>query len=474
MPQMIPPAALLPLAKAMELRGERLYLVGGAVRNALLSLPHSDLDVTGALPQEEMLSLCREHGIHAVVMSTALGTLHIRLGDEIAEYTPFRGEGYAAGGAHRPAWVRFGVPMEEDAKRRDFTVNALYADCLTGEVVDPLGGLSDLEQRQLRQCDENTLRSDALRLLRLVRFFGELGFSVGAETLRAAKENVPLLSDIAPERRADELLKILLCDTKYGQAELTVKGGELPPLPQKESKPVLESLLLLEEIGAWEHLIPELGRGRGIEQRKDFHRYTILEHAFHAAACALPDRTLRMAALLHDIGKPACFAETGRYHRHAAYGAPLAFEALCALRYPKAFSERVSALVGAHMYDIQGMAKEKTLRMFFADCGREMSAQIIAVREADVRGCGTDDTFAAARWRKLYETMCSDGTPFSERELCLSGKKLMEITGLGAGPEIGRLQKDLVLHCVARPKDNVPDRLCRLAVQLAGKCNKIP
>ena len=472
MPRITPPAALLPLAKAMEARGERLYLVGGAVRNALLSLPHSDLDVTGALPQEEMLSLCREHGIHAVVMSTALGTLHIRLGDEIAEYTPFRGEGYAAGGAHKPVWVRFGVDMREDASRRDFTVNALYADCLTGEVEDPLGGLADLAKKQLRQCAKDTLRSDALRLLRLVRFFGELGFSVEEETLASAQENAPLLRDIAPERRADELLKILLCDTKYGDPEITVQGGMLPPLPQSESKRVLESLQLLERIGAWEYLIPELAKGRGIKQRQDFHKYTVLEHAFHAAASALPDRTLRMAALLHDIGKPACFAETGRYHRHAAYGEPLAREALQTLRYPKAFIQEVASLVSMHMYDIQGEAKEKTLREQFCLYGRDLSAKLIAVRESDVRGCGTDMAFIAARWRTLYETMLSDGTPFSLRDLCLGGKELMAASGLPAGELLGKLQHMLLLHCAKRPKDNEPVRLSRLAEVYAAELCK--
>lgn len=473
MPHITPPAVLRPLALAMEREGARLYLVGGAVRNALLGLPHSDLDVTGELSQERVLEICRANGIHATVMSTALGTLHIRLGEEIAEYTPFRGEGYAVGGAHKPIWVKFGVDMAADASRRDFTVNALYADCLTGEVKDPLGGIEDLEKKTLRQCASDTLCSDALRLLRLVRFSGELGFSVEAETLAAAKANAPLLSDIAPERRADELLKILLCDTKYGEAEIAVTAG-IPPLARGESKRVLESLLLLEELGAWEVLIPELTKGRGMQQRQDFHRYTVLEHAFHAAACALPDRALRMAALLHDIGKPKSLAETGRYHRHADLGAPLASAALSALRYPKSFTNSVSTLVGAHMYDIQGEAKEKTLRQKFALIGRDMTAQLIAIREADVRGCGTDDGFVALRWRELYAHMLEDGTPFSERELCLSGKQLMDITGLSAGKRLGALQHALFLHCAKRPKDNEEHRLARLAIIYAEELRKKP
>lgn len=461
--QITPPIALHALASAFEAEGERLYLVGGSVRNLLLGFVQGDLDITGALPQERVLALCKARDIPCTVMSTALGTLHIRVGGEIAEYTPFRGEGYAEGGAHRPAWVRFGVDMKADALRRDFTVNALYADALTGEILDPLGGCRDLEERLLRQCAADTLCSDALRLLRLVRFSGELGFSIEAETLASARANVPLLKDIAPERRFAELKKILLCDTKYGGMQVEIRGKETPPLPADESQAVLGSLLLLETIGAWEWLIPALTAGRGRTQRADFHRYTVLEHAFHAAACAPAELTLRFSALLHDIGKPSCFDETGRYHRHAAYGEPLAAEALAALRAPKALTQRVSALVGAHMFDIQRTAKEKTLRAAFATWGREMTAQLIALREADIRGCGTDMAFVAARWRDLYQTMLCDGTPFSERDLCLDGKQLMEAAGIPAGEALGRLRRTLFLHCAKRPRDNTPPRLLRLA-----------
>ena len=159
------PSALAPLAAACRAAGGALYLVGGAVRNALLGLPHTDFDITGPLTQQAVQAVCDQGGIPCVPMSTALGTLHIRLSDgEVYEYTPFRAERYAAGGAHRPESVRFGVSMTEDAKRRDFTVNALYADCGAGAVSDPLSALPDLETRTLRLAAPDTLRSAAFLL----------------------------------------------------------------------------------------------------------------------------------------------------------------------------------------------------------------------------------------------------------------------------------------------------------------------
>ena len=462
------PSALAPLAAACRAAGGALYLVGGAVRNALLGLPHTDFDITGPLTQQAVQAVCDQGGIPCVPMSTALGTLHIRLSDgEVYEYTPFRAERYAAGGAHRPESVRFGVSMTEDAKRRDFTVNALYADCGTGAISDPLSALPDLETRTLRLAAPDTLRSDALRILRLVRFSAELGFTPDAAALAAARENAALLADIAPERRFSELRKILLADTKYGNTAEERFSDGVPPLPAGERQNVLDALLLLETIGAWESLIPALTAGRGMGQRPDFHRYTILEHAFHAAANAAPDETLRFAALLHDVGKPAALQTDGNYYRHDVYGAALAREALLALRAPNTLIHAVAAIVAGHMFDVQGTATDATLRLRFATWGREQTAYMIGIREADFRGCGIETTYIAERWRALFQRMLSENTPFSMRELAVTGSDVMAATGLSEGAAVGAIKNKLFRHAVKRPKDNERARLLRIAEGLA-------
>ena len=158
--------------------GAPVYLVGGAVRNALLSLPGADLDVAGALPPQVVADRCRAAGFAVEPRSRALGTAGVRVDGETLEYTAFRAERYAPGGAHRPESVQFGATLEEDATRRDFTCNALYADCRSGAVTDPLGGLPDLAAHTLRQAAPRTLESDALRVLRLVRLACERGLGI--------------------------------------------------------------------------------------------------------------------------------------------------------------------------------------------------------------------------------------------------------------------------------------------------------
>ncbi|MDO4493318.1 MAG: hypothetical protein Q4C53_05450 [Clostridia bacterium] len=457
------PAALTRLAEAAAARGERIWFVGGSVRNALLGLPASDLDITGKLLHAEVQALCDGLGIKCVQMDTFLGTLHINLGNGIiAEYTPFRTERYAPGGAHRPESVFFGVSMEEDALRRDFTVNALYRDVLTGELADPLGGAADVERKLLRACSRDTLSSDALRILRLIRFSAELGFSVAPETEEDARRNAALLDDIVPERKREELEKILIADAKYGGGTVSVTSENIP-VTFGEAENVFNALMRMDALGVWEHLIPELTEGRGEEQNKLYHKYTVQEHIFRTVAAAPRDPLIRLTMLLHDVAKPYTFRRDGNYHLHNVNGVPMAARILDGLRFPVKTRETVTALVKAHMLDTAKNAKESTLRKHFAALGRENTARLIAVRESDVHGCGTEDDFVAVKFRELFATMLTDGTPFSERELAIGGKGIMEATHLPAGTAIGAVKAELHAHCVHRPQDNTPERLAALA-----------
>ena len=448
------PAELLPLAGAFEQEQTKIYAVGGLVRNALLGLPPSDIDVCSRLTPEQVALAMPRRGIRVIEKAVEMGTVELHFGSVRVEHTTFRRESYADGGAHRPNDVVFGERLVDDAWRRDFSVNAMYTDLATGEIEDPTGGIADLEQRIIRTTSaepDDILRSDALRVLRLVRFACELGFAIDEATWAAAKRNASKLKDIAAERRREEFVKILLCDARY------------PALGRNELRSPVRGLRLIDELDVWDVLVPEFNLARGMAQRPDHHRYNVLEHSFQVCAAAPPTEKLRLAALLHDVGKPDCKRETGVQYDHDKYGEWISKRVLTELRFSTRLVSEVSALVGGHMYDIQHQAKTDTLRVRFATWGRERTLEQILLREADIRGCGYDTDYVARDWRLLYETMLHDGTPFSERELAISGEELMAASGLPAGKELGELKKKLFLHCVKHPKDNNLIRLTQLA-----------
>lgn len=475
---------LAALARIFSDAGVPVYAVGGLVRNTLLGLPPSDIDVASAMPPEDVITLCRAQGVRVIPKAVDMGTVEIHYQGISVEHTTFRREAYGADGAHRPREVRFGGTLETDASRRDFSVNALYARLPDGAVFDPTGGLPDLEERVLRTTSrdpDDILSADALRVLRLVRFAGELGFGIEPRTWEAACRNAGKLRDIAPERRRQEFSKILLCDARYpamharnpgaaGSADAKAGGladdARLPWCAPSGESPVLTALRQLDALGAWAYLAPEVTDGRDVVQRPDMHRYPVMEHLFHTCAEAPAEEVFRLAGLLHDVGKPVCLRETGNFHAHDQMGEPIVRRILRDLRYPNAVTERVCAIVRHHMYDIQGTAKESTLRRRFAEWGEALTQDLIVMRETDIRGCGTDDGYVCTRWRTLLARMQAEGAPFSERELAVTGTDLLAAFPGVTGGEIGRIKRALFLHCAVRPRDNNKRRLLALAENL--------
>lgn len=451
------PAFLMEAAKAFQNERAPLYLVGGWPRNRLLGLPPGDLDVSSALPPvraSEIFSAVP--GVRVLPRDTKMGTFGVLSGGLQAEYTAFRTESYGPGGAHRPEEVRFGATMRQDALRRDFTVNALYHDIAAGRDEDPLGGLPDLEARLLRTCraSAETFADDGLRLMRLVRFATELGFGIERETFETARDNAPLLKDISPERVQAELNKILLADTRY-------------PGKEYNESPVLAGLRLLDELGLLETAVPEFGPCRGLAQRADYHDHDVLLHLLHAAACAPAALNLRLAALLHDIGKPAAMRQSGRMLGHDKLGEGMAREVLTRLRYPNAVVDEVAALVRAHMYDLDGRTGEGRLRLFFVKLGKGRAWKLVDIRRSDV--CGSREERQAgdpaAKWVRLLTKMDEEHVPWTEKELNIGGDELAELAG-GPGEAVGRLKAALHEHAVLHPKDNSRETLLKLAGQM--------
>jgi tRNA nucleotidyltransferase (CCA-adding enzyme) len=321
-----------------------------------------------------------------------------------------------------------------------------------------------MERRSLRACrrPEETFADDGLRLMRLARLAAELGFGIEERTLAAAREKAELILDIAPERIQAELNRLLLADVRY------------PGLARQED-PVLRGLRLLDGLGLLARIAPEFERCRGVAQRADYHDHDVLEHLFRTCACAPPVLELRLAALLHDIGKPEAIRRNGKMLGHDKLGEAMAGEMLARLRYPNATIDEVEVLVRRHMYDLDGRTGEKRLRLFFVKMGKERSHRLVAIRRADVCGSRVEPAGSdpAAKWERLLCRMDAEGVPWTERELRVGGEELAELAG-GPSKTVGELKRTLHAHAVLHPEDNDREALLRIAGQLIHDKQRFP
>ena len=404
----------------LELLQERvsspLYLVGGAVRNELLGLPCSDIDICGALSPERLAA--ETVGLFTVRdINPRVGTVKLSKGEESFEYTTFRRDSYPLeSGQHTPAEVTFVSTPEEDAFRRDFTVNAIYKRVTDGKILDPTGGLEDIKLHRLRTTrdPEAVFSEDGLRLLRLVRLAAELGFEIEKKTFVAANDYSHLLADITVERKREELNRMLVADTKYG-----VNGA------------VYRALTLAREVGLFPFFLPEIEEGIGFDQPSQYHKYDVYEHILHTVAAAPPE--LRLAALLHDIGKPRCYIRDGNFYMHSVESATMAKEILTRLKYPKRVVDRTAEIVRWHMFDFNGQASINKKRRFVQQ-EWDLLEDIALLKHADSVGTGyfTRNEYADALI-ELKKKMAEEGVPLCVKDLSIKGE---ELEGLGIEPAL--------------------------------------
>lgn len=395
----------------------RLYVVGGFVRNSLMGIETSDIDVCGEYLLDELQQLLAKSPYQISLINKRLGTL--KISDEsgfFAEYTTFRQDNYPDDGSHRPAKVLFNKSIEQDCLRRDFTINAIYADVSTGEVFDFVGGLDDLKNKVIKtpRSAEQVFREDGLRLLRLVRFSAELGFQIAPEVLLEAKSQCFRLKDISPDRIRDEFLKIIKADCRY------------PELANVDAH--FNAIKLLDELGLLEIIIPELSQAKGLAQDKRYHIHDVFWHILYTYKACPPE--LRLAGLMHDIGKPLSAKLYGNMYEHARLGAEIAQKRLGSqgLRLPNRDVDKIKRLILAHMYDMDGKTSIKKLRGFIAK-NRDILEDIINLKLADAYGsCGKFVTpVAVERLREQYGLMQKEKVPFSVKKLLVGGADLIAL-----------------------------------------------
>ena len=431
------PAPVREAIAALNRAGHGAYLVGGCVRDALRGqLPH-DYDITtSALPAEVAACFAGR-----TIIETGLkhGTLTLHSGGMDLEITTFRTDGVYEDHRH-PAAVCFARTLQEDLARRDFTINAMAYHPQTG-LVDLFGGRRDLEHGVLRCVGDPAKRfdEDALRILRALRFAAVLDFTIDAETARALSAQKELLHAVSGERIREELVR-LLC----GRSAASVLSSYLDVLAA---------------------VIPELLPMKGFEQKNPHHIYDVWEHTLAVVRSIPPTPHLRLAALLHDIGKPDCFTEDangiGHFYQHDRLGAETARRILRRLKFDNETTLRVVTLVREHGRQIEPSAKavKRVLRRF----GPEMFFDLIALKRADA--AGQSPAFASRqdlydRLEQMAADILSQKQCFCRKDLAVNGRDLMA-AGLPAGRELG-LALDKLLDAVIDEKvANEKDALLR-------------
>lgn len=441
-----PPRELFDFAGALAQAGKLCYLVGGAVRDYLLGREVSDFDVaTDARPEDVIRAFKR-------VIPTGIkhGTVTVLFKGLEIEVTTFRTESSYADGRH-PDEVEYAASIEDDLSRRDFTINAMAFDLSTKASIDPHGGRGDLARHLLRAVGDPLERfgEDGLRPLRAVRFASQLDFEIEAATMAAIRPSIPRFRMVSAERVREELQKILLS-----------------PRPSR-------GLRLLEETGLLAEISPELAACRGVTQG-GMHVYDVLDHLYACVDAAAPELILRLAALLHDIGKPAAKVErpgeAPTFYRHEEYSARDAEAFMRRLRFPNAVIEEVCHLVSSHMFSYDESWTDAAVRRFLARVGPDSLDRLFALRIADGTGIigRPVDPRSLDPLRERIAAVLAAREALGVSDLAVKGGDLASI-GIAPGPTMGAILKELLETVIEDPSLNEKERLLDIAKRIAPK-----
>ena len=445
------------MALTLKKAGFEAYFVGGCVRDLLLNKKPKDWDVTTNATPEKIIALFPK-----TFYENPYGTVGVVNEGEgideslkVVEVTPYRLEsGYSDN--RRPDSVTFSKKLEDDLQRRDFTINAMALAPETGELVDLYEGKSDLAKKIIKTVGQPEERfiEDALRLLRAVRFSAELGFEIESATEKAIADNANLLKNISKERIRDEFAKIIM---------------------SAEPKRGLE---LARKFHILEYISLDLEKSAGVLQG-GIHKYDVFEHLLRALQHAADKNwplEVRLAALFHDIGKPATRrgpekrpeGDKWTFYGHEVVGAKMAKKILADLKFPKELVEKVTKLIRWHMFfsDTEQITPS-AVRRLVANVGPENIWTLMDVRAADRIGTGRpkESPYRLRKYHAMIEEVMRD--PISVGMLKIDGKGIMEATKTSPGPHIGHILHALLEEVIENPEKNTLEYLENRATELA-------
>lgn len=416
--EMVPSYALDVLG-VLEDVGAESWIVGGFVRDAVMGRSATDVDIATAARWQDVQAICEEAGFATYRTGVRHGTLTIVPdGTHAVEVTTFRADGTYTDARH-PDQVTFLNSIEEDLRRRDFTMNAMAWHPARG-LLDPFGGLDDIKAKMIRVVGDPRRRfsEDALRILRACRFASQLGFSIADTTFTAMMENKFRLTEVSTERVTHELDALLL-------------GAH-----------VHDALMQCVDVLAF--ALPELVAMKDCAQATKWHAFDVLEHTAYTVQYAPADRLVRWAALAHDMGKPAAafFDADGveHFYGHAAIGARLA-RAMCErLLMSQAFRADVELLVRRHDDVIEPTARSVRRTLARLDGRVELMRALLALKRADTLAHSTEGAKridVINQLEEVLENVLADSAAFSLRDLQVNGRDVMA-QGVPAGPKVGR------------------------------------
>ncbi len=444
------------ITEALQKDGFEAFLVGGCVRDLLRGEKPKDWDVTTNATPEEIVSLFpktfyeNNFGTVSVVNESATADEDETLRN--VEITPYRMEAKYSDKRH-PDSVSFTNNIEDDLKRRDFTVNAMALNNVSGEMIDLFEGQKDLKNKIIKAVGDPLERfsEDALRMMRAVRFSTELEFTIEKNTLNAIKEKGSLLDKIAKERIRDEFIKIIMSNN-----------------PDK-------GMDVLRETGLLSYVMPEIEEGFQVKQNKD-HIYDVWNHSIkalkHSADKGFP-LNIRIAALLHDVGKPKSrrWDEQKKdytFYGHDVVGGKMSVKILAKLKFPKKDIDTITKLVRYHLFfsDVEKITLS-AVRRIVRNVGQENVWDLMKVRFCDRIGMGRPKE-TPYRLRK-YESMIDEAmrAPVTVGMLKVNGARIMETAGEKPGPRIGFILHALLEEVLDNPELNTKEYLEEKVVELS-------
>lgn len=440
------------VTETLEKAGFEAFLVGGCVRDLVVGKKPKDWDITTNAHPEQIQGLFEEtfyendFGTVGVVCETEDPTL------KVIEITPYRMEGKYSD-KRRPDDITFADNLEDDLKRRDFTINAMAYSVSKGHLVDLYQGHDDIKDKTIRTVGEPSERfgEDALRILRAIRLAAELGFTISKETADAIVAQAGDLKHISAERIRDEFSKMI------------------------DSPRPLEAVVLAQKLGVLKYIVPEVEEGIEIEQNGD-HIYDVWEHNLRALQHAA-DREwplhVKLAALLHDVGKPATRRWSDEkkdwtFYGHDVVGGRMAKKILERLKFPKKTVDIVSTLVRHHLFfsDVDKITLS-AVRRIVRNVGPDNVWDLMKVRACDRIGMGRPKE-TPYRLRK-YEAMIEEAmrAPVSVGMLKIDGARIMEVSRETPGPRLGWMLHALLEEALDNPEINTADYLEKRVLELA-------